>query len=132
MLRLVWCVQHVILEDRTNQPEHHGLGIQFCEARIESLETEVERLESAEWDSESELSDLDPWLAIEDAENASASDDKPVDDPQCAEFMESWDVWNGPCVCGSKRPDQRCTSAKYINDDVDEVPQKSSSEPCSL
>ena len=93
--------------------EQTSLGIMgwaFSEALIASTEAEVERSESADWDSESELSELDPWSAIDDSENeeetsallASASDDEPVDDAQYAEVMESWDVWNGPCMCGSK------------------------------
>ena len=80
----------------------------------------------------SESAELDPESAIDDTENASASDDEPVDDPHYAEVMESWDVWNGPCMCGSKRPGRGCTSARCINDDADEAPQKSSSESCSL
>ena len=101
------------------------MGWAFSEERSANDETEVKRSESAEWDSESELSDLDPWLVDEptdDAENVSASDDEPVDDPQYDEIMESWDVWKGPCMCESKRPGLGCTSARCINDDVDEMP----------
>ena len=74
----------------------------------------VGRSESDEWDSENELSDLDPWLSD------SEPDYDPADDPQYAAIMESWDLWHSPCMCGSKRPGRGFTSARCINDDVDE------------
>ena len=43
--------------------EQTSLGIMgwaFCEERIASTETKVERSESADWNSEGELFDLDP------------------------------------------------------------------------
>ena len=79
------------------------MGWAFSEERSANAETEVERSESAEGDSESEFSDLDPCLVdepIDDADNGSASDDEPVDDPQYDEILESWDAWKGPCMCG--------------------------------
>ena len=145
---------------RIDQTSLGIMGWAFSEEQTTSAETEVNTTgiissehyssgrnnESADWVSESELSDVDPRSAIDDFDKEeehaeceeteplapSASDDESVDDPQYAEMTESWDIWNGPCVCGSKRPGRGCTSTRCIHDDVDEAPQKSSSEPCGL
>jgi hypothetical protein len=102
------------------------------------METADDPSESDEWDSEEELSDLDPWLSD------SESDYEPVDDPQYAEVMADWDLWRGPCMCGSKQPGRGCTSARCVNGDEEEAPpaiayndddydsdsDESHSEPC--
>ena len=116
------CARFVVPSMSFWRIEQTSLGIMgwaFSEEQTTSAETEVNKMglvrsEPADWDSESELSDLDPWSAIDDSDkeeehaeceetdplDTSSSDDESVDEPQYAEMMESWDVCNGPCMCG--------------------------------